>query len=181
MTGLPRRALLSAPLALTAAGGGLLWAASGRVRPPAPEPLPVPLLGQSVPAFTLPGLGGSPGFGSGDLASGGPVLLNLFASWCLPCAQEIPELLKLKQRGVRIWGIAFKDEPADALRFLRQNGEPYQRVALDRAGVLDDILRLIGVPETYLVDRQGTLRWGWAGELSAAVVRQSLDPALRNA
>jgi cytochrome c biogenesis protein CcmG/thiol:disulfide interchange protein DsbE len=181
MTGLRRRALLTAPVVLAAAGGGLFWAASNRLRSPVPGPLPVPLLGQAVPAFDLPGLGGGPGFGSDDLARSGPVLLNLFASWCLPCAQETPELLKLKQQGVRIWGVAFRDEPAATVRFLKQNGEPYQRVALDRSGALEDVLRLIGVPETYLVDRKGTLCWGWAGELSAAVVRRSLAPALREA
>lgn len=179
MTGLPRRALLAAPLVLTAAGGGLIWAVSNRLRPPAPESLPVPLLGQTLPAFSLPGLGGGPGFGSAELARSGPVLLNLFASWCLPCAQETPELLKLKQQGVRVWGVAFRDEPAAALNFLRQHGQPYQRVALDRSGALEEVLRLIGVPETYLVDRKGTLRWGWAGELNAAVVQQSLQPALK--
>ena len=181
MTSLRRRALLTAPLALTAASGGLLWTMLDRLRPPAPEPLPVPLLGQTLPAFSLPGLGGGPGFGSGELARSGPVLLNLFASWCLPCAQETPELLKLKQQGVRIWGVAFRDDPAAALDFLRRHGEPYQRVALDRSGALEETLRLIGVPETYLVDRRGTLCWCWAGELSATVVRQSLQPALKEA
>ncbi len=89
------------------------------------------------------------------------MLLNFFASWCLPCVQEAPVLMALKQRGLPIWGVAYKDKPEPAAAFLQQNGNPYQRVAVDQPGRAAIDFGLYGVPETYLVD--GTASCAGAG------------------
>lgn len=183
MTPLQRRALLLAPLSLAALGGSALYVLLERMRDGTYDPhgVPSPLIGKKLPAFSLPGLGASPGFSSAEVvARNSPTLLNFFASWCLPCVQEAPELLKLKQRGLAIWGIAYKDKPAATENYLRENGDPYQRVATDEPGRVAIDFGLYGVPETYLVDRSGILRWRWAGGLSPDIVSHYLNPLLKS-
>lgn len=184
MTALIRRRLvLLAPLGVAAAGGAAFLAMlrgmeSGHFDP---RGIPSTLIGKPLPAFALPGLGERRGFASGDLAGlPGPVLLNFFASWCVPCVQEAPQLVTLRDRGVPVWGIAYKDKTADTEAFLTRNGDPYARLAVDQAGTVAIDFGLYGVPETYLIDRHGIVRWRWAGGLSADVVRQELDPLLRD-
>ena len=181
MTPLQRRALLMAPLGLAAIGGSAFWVLLERLREGTYDPhaVPDPMVGKPVPRFDLPGLPPGPGFSTADVDHGAPLLLNFFASWCLPCAQEASELMKLKQRGLPIWGVVYKDKPDSAAAFLRQNGNPYQRVAVDEPGRVAINFGLYGVPETYLVDQRGILRWRWAGGLSPDVVRDWLDPLLK--
>lgn len=177
-----RRTLLMAPLGIAAVGGSALWVLLERLRDGTYDPhgVPSPLIGKPVPNFRLPGLGSSPGFTSADLvARRGTTLLNFFASWCLPCAQEASVLMKLKQRGITLWGIAYKDKPTLAEQFLRQDGDPYQRVAVDEPGRVAIDFGLYGVPETFVVDHNGIIRWRWAGGLSPDIVRELLDPLLK--
>lgn len=183
MTALQRRALLLAPLGLSAIAGSAFWvlleqASSGAYNPHA---VPDPMIGKPVPSFSLPGLRPGGGFTNADVIRNAPLLLNFFASWCLPCANELTELLKLKQRGLKIWGIVYKDRAKAAERFLRQDGDPYRRVAVDEPGRVAIDFGLYGVPETYLVDRHGILRWRWAGALTTDVVSEWLDPLLKPA
>ena len=103
-------------------------------------------------------------------AAGKPVLVNFFASWCIPCVQEAPVLMGLKQQGVPIWGIAYKDTAEAAAGFLVRHGDPYARLARDEPGRVAIDFGLYGVPETYLIDRAGIVRWRWAGGLSDDVV-----------
>lgn len=171
-----RRLLLLAPLAAAGLGGAAFLAMlRGMERGQFdPRGIPSPLVGRALPAFALPG------FGSGDLrAAAAPVLVNFFASWCQPCVQEAPQLMALRRRGVAIWGIAYKDKPADTEAFLARHGDPYTRIAADASGSVAIDFGVYGVPETFLIDRTGTVRWRWAGGLSPDVVRQELDPALR--
>ena len=107
------------------------------------------------------------------------MLVNFFASWCLPCVAEAPQLMALKRRGVPIWGIAYKDKPAASEGFLDQNGDPYARLAIDQPGRVAIDFGVYGVPETYLVDKHGVVRWRWAGGITGDVVAQELDPLLR--
>lgn len=181
MTPLQRRSLLLAPLGLAAISGSAMWMLLARLRTGSYDPhaVPDPMIGKPVPAFTLPGLAPGSGFSNTDLAGGAPLLLNFFASWCLPCANELTELLTLQQRGVSIWGVVYKDKPQDAARFLRQNGNPYRRIAVDEAGRVAIDFGLYGVPESYLVDRHGILRWRCVGGLTPALVRRELDPLLK--
>jgi len=184
LTGWRRRALLLAPAGLLAISGSAFWVLLEHLRATrdAPLPPPNPLLGKRLPAFSLPGLTANSGFGNTDVdAFRRPVLLNFFASWCMPCIQEAPVLMQLAQRGLPIWGIDYQDRPDAAADFLRVHGDPYQRVACDPPGRVADDFGVIGVPESFLVDSSGVVRWRWAGGLSADVVARSLDPLLRAA
>src|SRR4051794_28263068 len=106
MTPIQRRALLLAPLGAAAIGGAAFWALLERMRTGRYDPHGIPsvLIGKPLPSFTLPGQPPSAGFASSEIR--GPALINFFASWCIPCVQEAPVLMALKQRGTPIWGIA---------------------------------------------------------------------------
>jgi cytochrome c biogenesis protein CcmG/thiol:disulfide interchange protein DsbE len=177
-----RQLLLAAPLAVAAGGGGICYVMLGRMQAGTYDPhgVPSPLVGKPVPDFVLPPLGKGPGLAGAELrAPGRPVLVNFFASWCVPCVQEAPELMALHDHGVPIYGIAYKDADADALAFLRRHGNPYRRVAADRPGRAALDFGLYGVPETYFIDKSGIIRWRWAGALSPDVAHDQLASLLR--
>ena len=179
-----RRVLLLAPLGVAAVAGAGFWEVLSRMRRGVFDPHDVPsqLIGRPVPAFaTLPALAPADGFGSAELASPGrPILVNWFASWCVPCVIEAPALMALKNAGVPIWGIAYKDKPEAARAFLARNGDPYARIARDDPGRVAIDWGVYGVPETYLLDRQGIVRWRQAGPLTPEVIEEQLRPALRS-
>ncbi len=183
MTTIQRRALLLAPLGVAAIGGTASWLLLQRMREGTYDPHGVPsmLIGKPLPSFSLPGQPPSQGFSSNDvIATGRPALINFFASWCIPCVQEAPELMTLKQQGVPIWGIAYKDKTQATDDFLRENGNPYTRIARDELGNVAIDFGLYGVPETYLIDKSGIVRWRWAGGLSSDIVRGSLEPLMQS-
>jgi cytochrome c biogenesis protein CcmG, thiol:disulfide interchange protein DsbE len=181
---LPRRAVLLAPSAAALVGGFALLTVWKRQQsmPQVWQPNEPGRVGRKLPFFaSLPGLSGQAGFSSADVtATGRTVLINFFASWCMPCRQEAPVLLRLRQQGLLIWGIDYQDKPDDAVTFLKQNQDPYSRAASDATGAVGHSFALQGVPESFLVDRDGIVRWHWAGGLSEDVVRQYLDPLLRD-
>ena len=183
MTPLQRRAILLAPLGVAAVGGAGFWVLLDRLREGTYDPHGVPsvLIGKPLPSFSLPGQPPGQGFSSADIvASGKPAVVNFFASWCVPCVEEAPTLDALQQQGVPLWGIAYKDKADATARFLDQYGNPYLRVARDEPGRVAIDFGVYGVPETYLVDRAGIVRWRWAGGLSDIVVKQSLAPMLKD-
>ena len=178
-----RRVIMLGPLAIALAGGAGFWAMLNRMEAGDFDPhgIPSPLIGKPVPEFALPPQGDQQGFSSTDLlAAGHPVLINFFASWCVPCAIEAPELDKLHQQGVAIWGIAYKDKAADAAGFLDEHGNPYGRIARDEPGRTAIDFGLYGVPETFFIDRQGIIRWRWAGPLMPDTAQQQLQPLLQH-
>jgi cytochrome c biogenesis protein CcmG, thiol:disulfide interchange protein DsbE len=177
-----RRLLLLAPLAVVGGAGGAAAALLMRMREGRYDPhaLPSMLLGKKLPVFALPGQPPSAGFSTAEVTAGGrPAVVNFFASWCVPCAEEAPTLTELKRTGVALWGIAYKDAPDATARFLAQYGDPYERIGRDAAGTVGIDFGLYGVPESYLVDAGGIVRWRWAGGLSADIVRQDLLPRMR--
>ena len=178
-----RRLLMLAPPGALAAADAALWLRPGRapnIVAFGPHGVSSPLLGHRVPNFSLPGLVSGVGFSGIDIvAAGQPVLLNFFASWCEPCRQEMPVLLRLARRGAAIWGIDFKDSPADAEAFLRRHGNPYRHVARDDQGRVGREFGLDGVPESFLIDRTGIVRWHWVGSLDDSIVRRQLEPLLQ--
>lgn len=179
---LSRRALLLVPMGAAAAFATGSWLLD-RLRRGADQSLapPSPLIGRQLPVFSLPGQPPGQGFSSADIiAAGRPAMLNFFASWCMPCAQEAPVLRGLKQQGVQVWGIAYKDAPTATSEFLQNAGNPYARVARDEHGTIGAVFGLIGVPESFMVDTSGFVRWHWAGELSEKVVRRSINPLLQH-
>jgi cytochrome c biogenesis protein CcmG/thiol:disulfide interchange protein DsbE len=179
-----RRALLFAPFAVAAAGGAGFYGLLRGMRTGEYNPRGVPsaLIGRPAPEFTLPPLDGvdTPGFGAADLRNlSGPVLVNFWASWCVPCIIEHPQLMRLSREGVPVFGIAYKDKPADSLRFLRERGNPYRRLAKDEPGRVAIDWGVYGVPETYLLDRQGLIRWRFAGPVTQDVLDADIRPLLR--
>jgi cytochrome c biogenesis protein CcmG/thiol:disulfide interchange protein DsbE len=179
-----RRLLMLTPLAFAAAAGGGFWGLLMRMEQGSYDPhsLPSMLVGKPLPAFALPGLPPSAGFSNFDVtAPGRPALVNFFASWCIPCIEEAPTLMQLKDEGVPIWGIAYKDKPDATAAFLQRHGDPYVRVARDEPGLAAINFGLYGVPETYVVDSHGMVRLRWAGGLSDAIVRDKIAPLLQSA
>jgi cytochrome c biogenesis protein CcmG/thiol:disulfide interchange protein DsbE len=176
-----RTLLFAAPLAVVAAGGAGFYTILRRMQSNSYDPhaLPSPLIGKRPPAFTLPGLNGAPGFANTDLlAPPRPMLVNWFASWCIPCAQEAGMLDQLSQTGLEIWGIAYQDKPNAIAGYLSQYGNPYHRLAADALGLTAINWGVYGVPETYLIDKTGIVRWRWAGAITDDVLARGLNPLL---
>jgi cytochrome c biogenesis protein CcmG/thiol:disulfide interchange protein DsbE len=124
------------------------------------------LIGQPVPKFVLPAaLPGKPGIDSASLAQGRPRIVNIFASWCIPCIAEAPQLIEIARRGVPIDAIAIRDTPADIADFLARHGDPYRRIALDKNSSVQLALGSSGVPETFIVDGKGIIRHQHIGDI----------------
>ena len=172
------RAVRFAPLLLLLVLiAGLVW----RLATPADTTVSSKLEGQRLPAFALPAtLSGKPGLSSSDLAAGQPRLVNVFASWCVPCITEVRVLQQLKARGVAIDGIAVRDRPEDVADFLRRNGDPYERIGSDERSQVQIALGSSGVPESFVVDGQGVIRYQHIGPIEAsdvALILTRLDQA----
>jgi cytochrome c biogenesis protein CcmG/thiol:disulfide interchange protein DsbE len=176
-----RRMLMLAPLGLAVAGGGAFLAMLRGLSTGSFDPrgVPSPIVGQPVPEFTLASQVPGQGFSSTDLRNAGHVvMINFFASWCVPCALEHPALMGLKQTGLPIWAIAYKDAADKAAGFISRNGDPYARIGRDDTGRVSIDWGLSGVPESFLVDRAGVVQWHYAGPLTPEVIGQQLRPAL---
>ena len=117
------------------------------------------LVNRQVPAFQLPAaVPGVPPLRSSDLATGEPRLLNVFASWCVPCIAEASVLDELHGKGARIDGIAIRDTPDAVAVFLERHGNPYTRIGSDRNSSVQLALGSAGVPETFVIDGKGVIR-----------------------
>lgn len=124
------------------------------------------LVGQPLPAFALsPSVPGKPGLTDAAFRDGKPKLLNVFASWCVPCLAEAPKLLQLRQAGVDIRAIAIRDRSADVQRFLAENGDPYAAIGDDPASQVQLALGSSGVPETFVIDGKGIIRAQHIGDI----------------
>ena len=143
-----------------------------------PAILPSMLIGKSLPAFALPPLrADSAGLASADLA-GDPVLLNVFASWCGPCKAEHPVLMRLQSQGVKIVGLDWKEEAAAGARWLDETGDPYARSGNDRSGRTGIDLGVSGVPETFVIDRRGRVRYRQVGAITPEIWSKTLAPLM---
>ena len=156
-----------------------------------PAEIPSPLIGKPAPAWSLPRLepvqpadaskGASvPGERlSATALAGAPYLLNVWASWCAPCLQEHPQLIDLARRKmIRIVGVNYKDKPEDALAWLGRHGNPFSATVADRDGRTAIDFGVYGVPETFLVDAQGVIRFKQIGPLTSDAMRNKLLPAI---
>lgn len=158
------RLLRFAPLALLAL---LMAALAWRLAVPPDSKVRSRLEGQPVPAFALPAaVPAKPGLAGADLAGGGPRLLNIFASWCMPCIAEAPVLLELERRGVTIDAIAVRDRPADVAEFLDRYGDPFERIGADIDSKVQLSLGSAGVPESFVVDGRGIIRYQHVGPIT---------------
>jgi len=136
-----------------------------------PHVQPHALVGKPLPAVTLPALADGRPIPLRDTTAQGPVLVNVFASWCAPCELEAPVLTAMKARGVRMVGVAYKDAPDNTKAFLGRVGDPYALSLVDRDGRAGIELGVTGVPETYLVDAAGVIRAKHTGPLTEADAR----------
>ncbi len=167
------RAMRFAPLALLLMLlAGLVW----RLATPSDSTVPSKLEGKPVPAFDLgPGLETKPALTSRDLATGQPHIVNIFASWCVPCITEVKVLQQLRAQGVTIEGIAVRDRPEDIADFLARNGDPYERIGSDEQSRVQIALGSSGVPESFIVDGRGIIRYQHIGPIEASDVPMILS------
>ncbi|HEX8382953.1 MAG TPA: redoxin family protein [Sphingomonas sp.] len=163
-----KRPLLWLPLLAFVA---LFAVVAGGLFRPADRVVRSALVGQPLPGFALPPMvPGKPGLATADLRQGQPRLLNLFASWCVPCIAEAPQLMALKRAGVPIDAIAIRDTDPAIRAFLARNGDPYARVGGDRESRVQLALGSSGVPESFVIDGSGRIVLQHVGAIDAADV-----------
>jgi cytochrome c biogenesis protein CcmG/thiol:disulfide interchange protein DsbE len=180
------RLLILAPLLLFLALAGLFFVRLGAGDA---SRLPSPMIGKVVPNVTLPPLEGVSvgGFSDADLRQGKVTLVNIFASWCVPCRDEHPFLMRISRdrdlasQGVRVFGLNYKDDPANARKFLAEGGNPYALVGVDRSGRASIDWGVYGVPETFVVRGDGTIAYKFIGPISEKALNETLLPEIRKA
>ena len=142
--------------------------------------VPSALIDKPAPEFSLPPIDGrNDGFASSDLI-GKVSLVNVFASWCLPCRIEHPILMRLAGEGVPIYGINIRDTPEDARRFLDRLGNPYRRIGADNNGRVSIDWGVYGYPETFIVDRGGRIRYKHIGPIMPRDLEETIRPILES-
>jgi len=133
-----------------------------------PSLVPSQLADIRAPGFDLPGLRPGEGKVATEEFAGRPVVINFFASWCIPCRAEHPILEALHREGVELIGVAYKDKPQATLKFLDQLGDPYEQIGTDQNGRVGIDWGITGVPETYVLDKDGIVRFWQRAPLSEA-------------
>lgn len=147
-----------------------------------PREIPSALIGKPVPEFSLaPVQGRDLGLSSADLKTGPPSVVNVFASWCVPCRVEHPLLMELQRDNLApIHGLNYKDDPADVAKWLDQLGDPFTRTGADRNGRVGIDWGVYGVPETFVVDGEGRIRCKHVGPLTAWDMDNKIKPLLQD-
>ena len=142
--------------------------------------LPSPLVGKAIPEFELPPIEGrDAGFSSADL-HGQVSIMNVWASWCVPCRVEMPLLMELAADStVPIYGINFKDEGDAALAFLAELGDPYERIGADRSGRVAIDWGVYGLPETFVIDAEGRIAYKHVGPFDRTSLEEDILPVVR--
>ena len=149
-----------------------------------PSEIPSALIGKAAPQFALPPLEGSsvPAFDTASLKAGRVTLVNVWASWCVPCRVEHPLLLELGKRSdIRLTGINYKDDPENARRFLGTLGQPFAAIVTDEQGSAAIDWGVYGVPETFVVDGSGIIRYKFIGPISGEGLLKTLNPEIEKA
>jgi cytochrome c biogenesis protein CcmG/thiol:disulfide interchange protein DsbE len=150
---------------------------------PPPDQLPSVLVDKPAPRVSLPALDAATrAFTSADLASGHVSIVNVWASWCVPCRAEAPELQALAhQHGVALYGIVYKDTPEKARGFLDDVGNPFSRIDLDASGNAGIEWGIYGVPETFVIDGKGIVRLRYPGPIVGNILTDTILPAIEQA
>ena len=146
-----------------------------------PRIIPSALIDKPVPEFSLPPVDGRPnGLAAGDLRTGEVAIVNIFASWCGPCRIEHPLLMDVARSGeVPVHGINYKDLPRNAVAWLKRFGDPYQRVGSDRDGRVSIDWGVYGIPETFVVDRDGRIAYKHVGPMTRDDMDEKILKAVR--
>ena len=149
-----------------ALAAGLLGLFAYMLTQPKDEFVESAMIGQPIPAFELPpAVADRPGLSSRDLADGRPKLLNVFASWCVPCVAEAPNLARLEAAGANIVAVAIRDRPEDVAAFLQAYGNPFSRIGKDDISAVQLSIGSSGVPETFVIDGRGVIRYQHIGDI----------------
>ncbi len=146
-----------------------------------PRIVPSALIDKPVPEFALPPITGGRGKGLASADLGGQVsVVNVWASWCIPCRAEHPLVERLAGSSlVTVYGLNYKDEPDDALKWLNDLGDPYAEIGADRSGRIGIDWGVYGVPETFIVDREGRIRHKHVGPITSETLDGEIFPILR--
>ncbi|EDL47950.1 DsbE family thiol:disulfide interchange protein [Erythrobacter sp. SD-21] len=145
---------------------GFAGLAAYQLSQPKDDTIKSTMVGKELPYFTLPPASlERPGVDSRYFYEGEPKLLNIWASWCLPCIAEAAQLEQLKDEGVEIVGVAIRDEPTDVMRFLTQHGNPYTRIGRDDLSEVQLAIGSSGVPETFVIDGKGVITYQHVGDI----------------
>ena len=145
---------------------GFIAVVAYNLRNPAEREVRSALIGKPLPEFSLPAaLPGQQGLARADMADGKVRVLNIFASWCIPCAVEAPQLAELRNQGVEIVGVAMRDRPDDLAAFLTRHGNPFSRIGADNLSSIQFALGSSGVPESFVIDGKGVIRYQHIGEI----------------
>lgn len=172
----PKRGWLAGAIPLLVFVAIAVFLAIGLTRNP--REVPSPLIGRAVPKFSLPPvLGRTLGLSDRDL-KGEVSVVNVFASWCVPCRQEHPLIQRLA-REVPVHGLNYKDQPEDAARWLNELGDPYTRTGADLDGRVGIDWGVYGVPETFVIDRDGRIVYKQIGPIPPRVLEDKLLPLIR--
>lgn len=147
---------------------GFVGLAAYQLTQPKDDFVPSTMIGKPLPEFDLPPAAlDRPGVSLADFKDGKPKLLNIWASWCLPCIAEAPHLESLKEAGVEIVGVAIRDRPQDVAGFLTRHGNPYSRIGSDDVSQIQLEVGSSGVPETFVIDGNGIIRHQHIGDVRA--------------
>jgi cytochrome c biogenesis protein CcmG/thiol:disulfide interchange protein DsbE len=145
-----------------------------------PREVPSPLIGKPAPAFALPRLDDPSQTIKREDLLGKVWVMNVWASWCAPCREEHPLVVAFaKQRKVPVIGLNYKDRPGDARNWLERLGNPYAATLIDFDGKVGIDFGVYGVPETFVIDAQGIVRFKHVGALTPQVISQKLEPVLK--
>jgi cytochrome c biogenesis protein CcmG, thiol:disulfide interchange protein DsbE len=159
-----RRLILWVPFAVVAI---LLAVFKLSLDAPRDKAIPSGLIGQAVPEFTLaPAIPERPGLSAASLRRGQPHIVNIFASWCLPCRVEAPQLAALSRRGMNVVGIAIRDRPEDLAIFFANFGNPFSAIGADADRRVQMDIGSAGVPETFVIDGRGIIRLQHIGQIN---------------
>lgn len=142
------------------------------------DSLPSTLVGREAPAVAVAPLGPGAPFDAAQLKAPGVKLVNFWASWCAPCRAEHPMLERLAAEGIPIYGVNYKDDPAKALAFLAELGDPFRALGADASGRMAIDWGVYGVPETYVIDGEGRVLLRFAGPITAQELERTIRPAL---
>ncbi|SFC57602.1 DsbE family thiol:disulfide interchange protein [Tropicimonas isoalkanivorans] len=170
--------LMILPPAIFLAVAGLFYAGMNRDNPDA---LPTALQGKEAPGLQLDPFADKPMLTDETLRQGDVTLVNYWASWCAPCRAEHPQLMQLAADGVPVHGVNYKDEPPKAQAFLSGLGDPYDHGGADSKGRTAIDWGVYGVPETFVVDGEGTIVARFAGPITPEVLESTIRPAIAEA
>ena len=145
-----------------------------------PREVPSPLIGKPAPAFSLPRLDDPQKTMQREDFAGRPWVMNVWASWCAPCREEHPLVIDLARRvTVPVVGLNYKDRPGDARNWLERLGNPYAATLIDFDGKVGIDFGVYGVPETFVIDAQGIVRYKHVGPLTPKVLQEKIEPLLK--